>query len=109
MVIGEVISHEGLTSVLVYSLQNFIRRRITEAGEEGDEALEDGVGGVGLEDDGVQLRGGGYARLVGHEALGGGVDGVEDDEFGDACAAWIHTWLGYGLCIRFRLIVYLRQ
>ena len=91
MVVGEVIPHERLASVLVYPLQDFVCGGVAQAGEEGDEALEDGVGGVGPEDDGVELRGGGDARLVGHEPLGGGVDGVEDYEFGDACAACRRT------------------
>lgn len=66
VVIGKVISHEGLAAVLVYPLQDLVGGGVAEAGEEGEEALEDGVAGVGFEDDGVELAGGGYARLVRH-------------------------------------------
>ena len=40
-----------------------------------------------LEDDGVELGGGGDAALVGHETLGDGVDRVEDGEFSNAGSA----------------------
>lgn len=87
MVLRQVVAHEWLSSVLVHSLKNLVCSGVTETGEEGEESAESRFAGGVLEDDRVELGAGGHAALVGHEALGDRVDGVEDDEFGDTSSA----------------------
>ena len=82
VVVTQVVSDEGLAAVFVYALQDFVGGCVSESGKECEEALEDGIGGVGFEDDGVEFGGGCYSGLVRHEAFGDCVDGVEDEEFG---------------------------
>jgi hypothetical protein len=55
VVLTEEVPGNGLTTVLVYPLQNLVSGGVSQTGEEGDELL--GGAGVGLvaEDDGVEL------------------------------------------------------
>lgn len=43
---------------------------------------------MAFEDDRIELRGGGDTVLVGHETFSNRVDGVKNNEFGDACSAY---------------------
>ncbi|KAI7506407.1 hypothetical protein KC367_g185 [Hortaea werneckii] len=88
MVLGKVVAHEWLSSVLVYSLKHLVCCGVSETGEEGEESAESRLVGGVLEDDRVELGAGGHTALVGHEALGDRVDGVEDDEFVDSFSAF---------------------
>lgn len=62
--------------------------RVSKTGEEGQESTADGSIGSIPEDDLVQVR----RRLdladIAHEALGGGVDGVEDHELSETRTSW---------------------
>lgn len=83
MVLGQVVAHEGLTTVLVDTLHDLVGSGIAETGEEREETSAEGSSGLVLEDDGVEL---GHARdlaLVAHETFGDGVDRVEDGELGN--------------------------
>lgn len=83
VVLGQVVAHEGLTTVLVHSLHDLVGGGISETGEEGEEAGTEGSGGLVLEDDRVEVAGRGDLALVAHKTLGDGVDGVEDGELRD--------------------------
>jgi hypothetical protein len=104
VVLGEVVAREGLSAVLVDALEDLwsivrpcrwasrigsylVRSSVSEAREERQEATADGGIGSVPEDDLVQVR----RRLdladIAHEALGCGVDGVEDHELSETGAS----------------------
>lgn len=56
VVLAQEVARHGLAAVLVYPLQHLVAGRVPEAGEERDELLADGRGGLVLEDDRVELR-----------------------------------------------------
>lgn len=91
VMLGQVVPDEWLSTVFVYSLQDLVCGSVSETGEEGEEAAGKGFVGGLAEDDLVELCGAGDSTLVGHETLGDGVDGVEDDELGDTRAAYSHA------------------
>ena len=82
--LAQIVTYERLTTVLVDSLQNLVGGSVPKTGKQSEEAATKRLGGVVLKDDGVQLRGGGDPTLVGHQSLGDGVDGVEDDDLRNA-------------------------
>lgn len=83
VVLGQVVAHEGLTTVLVDTLHDLVGSGIAETGEEREETRADGSGGLVLEDDRVELGHANNLALVAHETFGDGVDGVEDGELGN--------------------------
>lgn len=83
VVLGQVVAHEGLTTVLVDTLHDLVGSGIAETGEEGEEASADGSSGLVLEDDRVELGHANNLALVAHQTFGDGVDRVEDGELGD--------------------------
>lgn len=87
VVLGQVVAHEGLAAVLVDALQDLVGGGVAEAREEREEASGHGGRSLILEDDAVELRGGGYAALVRHQTLGGCVHGMENHELCDARAS----------------------
>ena len=84
VVLGQVVTHEGLTTVLVDALHDLVGSGIAETREEGEETSAERSSGLVLEDDGAELSDIGNLALVAHETFGDGVDGVEDGELGDA-------------------------
>lgn len=80
---SQVVAGNGLTAILVYSLRDLVAGGVTQTGEEGEELLADGGGGLVLEDDGVELRHTRDSAGVAHQTLGDCVDGVEDGQLGD--------------------------
>ena len=87
MVLGQVVAHEGLTTVLVDALENLVGGGVAETGEEGEETADGGFAGGVLEDDLVELGCAIDLALVGHQALGDGVDGVEDGKLSNTSGA----------------------
>jgi hypothetical protein len=83
VVLGQVVAHEGLTTVLVDTLHDLVGGGIAETGEEREEASAEGSSGLVLEDDRVELGHANNLALVAHETFGDSVDGVEDGELGD--------------------------
>lgn len=83
VILGQVVAHEGLTTVLVDTLHDLVGGGIAETGEEGEETSTEGSSGLVLEDDRVELGHANDLALVAHETFGDGVDGVEDGELGD--------------------------
>lgn len=55
VVLGEVIAGDGLTAILVDSLEDLVASGITQTGEQGDELSRERGAGLVLEDDLVQL------------------------------------------------------
>lgn len=53
----EPVASDGLTTVLVHTLEDLVTGSVAETGEEGDELAADGGGGGVLEDDLVQFAG----------------------------------------------------
>jgi hypothetical protein len=86
VVLGQVVTHDRLTTILVYTLQDLVSSSIAETGEEGEETSAGRSSGLVLEDDSVELGNACNLALVAHKALGDGVNGVEDGEFRDAGA-----------------------
>lgn len=70
-------------SCVVYNGAHLVCGGVSKTGEEGEETRACWSRGLLPENDGVQLSGRGDLALVAHQALGRGVDGVEDGEFGD--------------------------
>jgi hypothetical protein len=83
VVLGQVVAHEGLTTIFVDTLQDLVASGIAEAREEREEAGTDGGSGLVLEDNRVELGDADNLALVAHETFGDGVDRVEDGELGD--------------------------
>jgi hypothetical protein len=83
VVLGQVVAHEGLTTVLVDALQDLVGGGVAETGEEGEVTGSDRLAGGVLEDDLVEVLHAIDLALVGHQTLGDGVDGVEDGELSD--------------------------
>lgn len=88
VVLGQVIAHEGLTTVLVDTLEDLVGGGVAETGEEGEVTSSDRLAGGVLEDDLVEVGHAIDLALVGHQTLGDGVDGVEDGELSDTGRAW---------------------
>lgn len=59
VVLGEVVAHEGLSAVLVDSLEDLVACGVAESGEEGEELLAYGGSRFVFEDDLVELCDGG--------------------------------------------------
>lgn len=95
IVLGQEITGNGLTTVLVDSLEDLVTGRVSQTREQRDELSSDGSGGLVLENDLVQLAGTGdlevgisitcpcaeietgvasYTALVAHQSLRNGVD-----------------------------------
>jgi hypothetical protein len=55
MVVGEVVTGERLSTILVNTLENLVAGSVTKTGEEREELLSERSGGIVLEDDGVEL------------------------------------------------------
>jgi hypothetical protein len=87
VVLGQVVTHEGLTTVLVDALQDLVGGGVAEAGEEGEVAGGDRFFGGVFKDDLVEVGHAIDLALVGHQTLGDGVDGVEDGELSDTGGA----------------------
>lgn len=83
VVLRQVVAHERLTTVLVNTLEDLVAGGVAETREESEEAADGGLAGGVLEDDLVEVGGAVDLALVGHQALGDGVDGVEDGELSD--------------------------
>lgn len=88
VVLGQVVAHEGLTTVLVDALQDLVGGGVAETREEGEVAGSDRLAGGVLEDDLVEVGHAIDLALVGHQTLGDGVDGVEDGELSDTGRAY---------------------
>jgi hypothetical protein len=88
VVLGQVVAHERLTTVLVNALEDLVCCSVAETGEECEVASTNGLVGVVLEDDLVEVGCAVDLALVGHQALGDGVDGVEDGKLSDTGRAW---------------------
>ena len=83
VVLGQVVAHERLTTVLVHSLHDLVGSGISETGEEGEETSAERSGSLVLEDDRVELGNSLDLAVVAHKTLGDGIDGVEDGELRD--------------------------
>jgi hypothetical protein len=83
IVLGQEITGDGLTTILVDSLEDLVTGGVSQTREERNELSSDSSGGVVLEDDLVQLAGTRDARLVAHQSLRNGVDRVEDSQLSD--------------------------
>lgn len=93
VVLGEVVSRDGLSTILVDSLEDLVTGGVTQTGEQREELASNSGAGLVLEDDLVQLagvgdlrycsairssrnspRGRSYLGLVAHQSLRNGVD-----------------------------------
>lgn len=74
VVLGKVVANEGLSSVLVNTLENLVSGSVSKSREEREELLSGGGGGVVLEDNGLKLGKSGNLGLVAHKTLRDGVD-----------------------------------
>lgn len=80
VVLGKVVAHKRLTTVLVHSLQDLVCCCVSKTGEQGEEATTDRGVSLVSEDDRVELGGRGNLSLVAHQSLSDGVDWVENGE-----------------------------
>jgi hypothetical protein len=74
VVLGKVVANEGLSSVLVNTLENLVSGSVSKSREKREELLSDRGGGVVLEDNGLKLGKSGNLGLVAHKTLRDGVD-----------------------------------
>jgi hypothetical protein len=87
IVLGQVITSDGLTTILVDSLEDLVAGGVSQTREQRDELSSDGSGGLVLENDLVQLAGTGDTTLVAHQSLRNGVDRVEDSQLSNTSRA----------------------
>jgi hypothetical protein len=83
IVLGQEITSDGLTTVLVDSLEDLVTGGVSQTREERNELSSDRSGCMVPENDLVQLARTRYTRLVAHQSLRNGVDRVEDSQLSD--------------------------